>query len=402
MGKLKKALSGGGRFLLRLLLRSRLLCFDHVGVCAIVFALIGALAALSINLTIFSPLKRALDDFSMTDVYYEIERMGGLSISNDIVLVDITALHSRADIARTVRAITACQPRVMVVDVIFEREGEDIEGNIDLINAFDEAREHSILSCKLTKYAPESDNFEGVTRSFFAPFGQYQWAYCNMKQAHIGGVLRNYTRSQRYRQKPVYSMAYAAACAYEGVEPQPDGKEDRPIVYGDLDFMAIKHFDVAAHPELLRDKIVMVGTLSTEEDSHFTPVGKMPGLKCQAYAVASILDHRTIHRMSTTASLLLAFLLCYLCAWIGSFIQRLPSPFYLYVSKFYYLGLTCLLAWLSFICFVRYYYNVSLVMPLLAIALVEEARLHYRVIIATLAKRKWGLRLVKHSIYLPK
>lgn len=403
MSKLKEALITATQKTVLFARRSRLFCWDHVGVCSIVLLIVGIVAALSINLTIFSPLKRALDDFAMTDIYYEIERQGEPSYSADIVLVDITALHRRSEIARTLRAINRCGPKVVALDIIFEREGEDLDGNIDITNAISELGPTAVLSCKLTDYDPQTASFGACVRSFFAPFISCYWGYGNVRQVHAGGVIREYTLSQKIKGRHIYSLAYAAACKYEGTQPHPapDGA-GKPIVYGDLDFISLPYYEVESHAALLKDKLVMVGTMSTEEDSHITPMGKMPGLKCQAYSAASILEHRTISNMSPAASILLALLLCYLCAWIGYHIQRLPSPLYLYVSKFYYLGLTCLLAWAAFMLFVRASYNTSLVFPLLSVALVEEARLHYRMLIATLAKRKWGRKLVAHSIYLPK
>lgn len=48
--------------------------WDHLLVCGIVFLLGYVLWLASLNLSIFNPLKQALEDFKMTDVYFEMLR----------------------------------------------------------------------------------------------------------------------------------------------------------------------------------------------------------------------------------------------------------------------------------------------------------------------------------------
>ena len=56
----------------------------------------AAVAFASINLTVVNPVKKAFSDFSMTDVFYEIQNSSGVKeINNDIVLVDMTELYDR-------------------------------------------------------------------------------------------------------------------------------------------------------------------------------------------------------------------------------------------------------------------------------------------------------------------
>ena len=47
---------------------------DYMGICLIVFLLGYILVFASLNLSIFNPLKQALEDFKMTDLYFELMR----------------------------------------------------------------------------------------------------------------------------------------------------------------------------------------------------------------------------------------------------------------------------------------------------------------------------------------
>ena len=126
------------------------------------------LAFASINLTVVNPVKKAFSDFSMTDVFYEIQNSSGVKeINNDIVLVDMTELYDRRKIADCMTNINKCNPKVLVVDLIFERPSYDEGENEYLINAVS-SLDNAMFSCKLTDYDYINDRFRKVRRSFFS------------------------------------------------------------------------------------------------------------------------------------------------------------------------------------------------------------------------------------------
>lgn len=391
---LHRILTGSWRFAVR----QHIFCWDHVGHLLVLFVFVGILGIATLNLSIFSPMKRAFDDFSMTDVYYEIQRNSSVEIDTTIVLVDMTELRNRSDIAQIIQQIETCKPRVLVIDLLFEREGDDTMGNIDLINAVSEHSDNIVLSCKLTGYDPQTNSFQHRLCSFFEPFGTFHWAYGNVVQNQTGGCIRKYSLTQKYQSDDAYSLPYMAACMYQGIKPTKEPINERTIVYGNTDFPVISCHEVKRFSKLLKDKLVILGTISTEEDSHITPIGKMPGMKIQAYSAQSYLNHHDIIQMSKTTSILLALLLCYFCAWIGFKLLHMPQPICLYSMKLFYFLLAALLAWVSFICFVRFDYNINLLYPLLGVALVEESRIHYKWLIAMLQLHtKW--KFPHRSIY---
>lgn len=86
---------------------------DHLIVTLLVLFLGWLLAFASINLTVFNPVKKAFADFSMTDIFYEIQNSSGVKeFNNDIVLVDMTELYDRRKSAQSIRDIASCQPKV--------------------------------------------------------------------------------------------------------------------------------------------------------------------------------------------------------------------------------------------------------------------------------------------------
>ena len=81
---------------------------DHLIVTLLVLFLGWLLAFASINLTVFNPVKKAFADFSMTDIFYEIQNSSGVKeFNNDIVLVDMTELYDRRKIAQSIATTTS-------------------------------------------------------------------------------------------------------------------------------------------------------------------------------------------------------------------------------------------------------------------------------------------------------
>ena len=374
--------------------------WDHLFVCVVAFLLGYVLWLASLNLSIFNPLKQALEDFKMTDVYFEILRDDSKDkeYSDKVVLVDMTRQSMRRDIARTIENINACEPRVLMVDLVFQFPHSDVTDDEPLFEAVVDGRERDIFSYKLVDYDAERGAFKGSVKSFFSDIDSLTWGYSNIMQNRPGSSVRLYTLSQQLGDSVAWSMPYLAACRYLGREPKSKDTRQRIIVYGDVDFHVIDCDSVTQYADLLRDKVVILGALDEESDKHVTPIGKKPGMVIQAYSTLSYLEHPSLRSMSRFVSFLIAFVLCMFCAKVGWHIRQNYPTTYSYVLRLFYFGLTALLVWLSFLSFVYLGYEVNLLYPLLGMALVEEARLQYMFFVRSPLK-KWWPWLSKRSIY---
>lgn len=372
---------------------------DYIGICLIVFLLGYILVFASLNLSIFNPLKQALDDFKMTDFYFELMRSNKeKELNKDIVLVDVTKLTTRNDIAKAINDISSCSPKVMMIDLIFERPSHDLTEDTLLINVIEAAKDKEILSAKLTNYNPETKSFSNLTKSFFHEFIDVRWAYSNVDQKRPGGCIRQYSLSQKLNDSLFFSMAYAAACAYKDIQPDVKDVSQRLIVYDDTDFLVISSDKILENKNLLKNKLVIIGALEEEADMHISPIGKLSGVKILAYSAMTFMNHKEIRSMGKFTSLLTAFLVCMFCAWAGQKIRKKCSNLTSYVLKLFYFIFTAFLVWIAFISFVHFDYDVDLLYPLLGLALVEEGRLQYSSLVKTLCKHT-KLKFVKKSIY---
>ena len=373
--------------------------WDHVGVCLLTALLAAIIGLVSVNLSMFNPIEQAFENFHMTDVYYEMSRSENIEMNSDIVMVDMVELRDRGEIGQVIQQICACKPRVLSVDLLFYKEGDDVLANAMLLGAIDEAEVPIVLSCKLVDYNQEKNSFDTLVTSFFEPMGNYTFAYGNVLQDREGGIIREYTLSQKCQEKTVYSLAYQTACVYTGEKPREQDINERLIVYGDTDFPVINFKDVREFADLLRDKIVLLGTYSDEEDAHFTPLGKMPGMKVQAYSMLSYIHNRNIQNLPIWFSIILAFVVCYLSSWVHYWVSRLWPKVDSYILSGYYFLLAALLVWAAFLSFMHLHCNINLLYPLAGIALIETARPLYEDSVRIIYN-KWHWRIFKHSIYL--
>lgn len=373
--------------------------FDYVGICLIVFLLGYILVFASLNISFFNPLKQALDDFKMTDVYFELMRGGDeKEMNKDIVMVDITKLTSRDEIAKVINDVNSCAPKVLMIDLIFERPSQYPMEDTLLLHAIEAGKQREILSAKLTNYNPDTNSFSNVTTSFFHDFMDIKWAYSNVDQNRPGGSIRQYSLSQHLGDSLAFSMPYVAACAFKNMRPTNSNVSQRLIVYEETKFLTVPGDKVTESQRLLKDKIVILGALKEEADMHITPIGKLSGMEILAYSVLTYLNHKEIRSMGKFTSLVTAFFVCMFCAWAGRMIRKRHTNLTSYILKLFYFVFTAVIVWIAFMSFVHFDYDIDLVYPLLGLALVEESRQQYSSIVKALCKHtKW--KFIKKSIY---
>lgn len=371
---------------------------DHIMVCFIALMFEIILIFLSINLSIFNPLKRAFDDFSMSDMYYQIlNDNDAKSVNDKVVLVDMTKQYRREEIANTINEVTKCQPRVTMIDLIFERINDNEEGNKCLIEAISEAK-NPVLACKLLNYSEEQQMFNDVLYSFFEDSVNVSWGYSNVLAKFNYGTIRQYTTEQVLNGQYIYSMPYLAACKYKNEKAVHSLSKQRYIAFDNIEFPVIPCDSISNYASLLRDKIVIIGTYTEEADIHVTPIGKMAGMKILAYSTVTNLEHKNIIVMSSTWSVILAIIVGLFSSFIGFHINnRFPNTNFYIINVFYFL-IAAFLTWIAFISFVKYDFELKLLYPLITLALIEQARLHYKWFIR-LMERRTSMSFIRQSIY---
>ena len=257
-----------------------------------------------------SPVAKALKNISITDLFFSLEnKYIKADTCQSIVIVDMTELHSRADIGNLLTEINDAQPKAIGVDLIFEGEKDDLEGNVILEQAVEEVSPKAVFTNKLTNYDEKHKRFSALVASYFRDVIPISEGYANVTDNMENSTIRDLTITQMSTLGK--QSSFAAQVAKE-VGIKADGRKNLVINYSPVVFRVIPFDKVYANRSLLKNKIVLVGTMTEEQDMHLTPLGKMPGVEIQAYSLLTLLEHKDIVYVSTVASIVIGFILCYI------------------------------------------------------------------------------------------
>lgn len=371
---------------------------------------------LSVNISFLSPVARAVKDFAMSDLYYHILWSGEKpETSEAITIVDITDQQRRGDLARTIRQIAALKPAALGVDIIFEGEKDDPLGNDSLTEALDLIPSQTVTAFKLLNWNPEREEFRSALHSFFIPTLPLMEGYANVLNYGVNGTVRSFTVSRRLggaEGMEVYSlpaMLYMAAIN-DTLPAATKRPGDRLINYIPTRFPVVRYDSLQAKADLISDRFVLLGTVGEEQDMHYTPIGKLPGVEVQAYSLQTLFQQRDIRTVGNAPLLALVFLFCYLTQLLqyGAVrcVKRREDTFSVFLSSsFVFLRVVtflwlAFLAWMGFILYIKCNTYLAMTWIFAAVVLVAESRGLYSAFIKTL-RRKYLNRFpdVRKSLY---
>ncbi len=330
----------------------------------------AVLSAVTFSLPTLSPVAKSLKNLSVTDVFFRIEnRLNVPDTSANIVIVDMTELYSRSDIADLLMQIGEAQPRAIGVDLIFEGVKDDIEGNERLEEAVEGISEKSVFVNKLTSYDVQMKLFRDCVMSYFRDFIDIREGYSNVTDNLENNVIRELTISMNTTFGEYESFAQSLAAI---VGKPSNGSRNLVINYCPVAFRVVPFYKVRESSHLLKDKIVLVGTMTEEQDMHLTPIGKMSGIEIQAYSLLTLLEHRDIKELSLFESFFVGLLICWIyelfLELLAHFIITRRTTMRIFLSESGLLQTIMPMVFLSFVVILTYflfeYANLSIDMVL--------------------------------------
>lgn len=383
---------------------------DHVAVVILSFMLWWGLLLCVYNISFLNPVGRALDNFSMSDMFFEIENNKGKADTCQLItLVDMTELHTRADIGKLLDEVNSIHPFCMGVDLIFEGEKDDQFGNIVLESEVVKLSDNTFFAQKLTEYDPTQNSFTASVRSYFTSFLPIQEAYTNFTDNLEHTNIRALTLRQNLHGESVLSFPAALA---NYIDPEFVGQKqnDLTINYKHTIFPSLRYDEVLAHPDMIANHIVLIGTLNEEQDMHLTPLGKMSGMMIHAYSLQTLLEHNEIHHLPWVADFLICFIICWLLQITLTALSRLNAKYknngvIFFLNKSNLLTGTVWVLWLIlfnyalYICFSRHHIILDATMLFAMMAILLEGREIYSAIINALAK-KYHWQFIENSLFL--
>lgn len=254
----------------------------------VLFALLCAIVP---AISAFEPLGRALDEISVTDIYYS-SIAGRRAVDNDKFLIIDTSPCTRSEIADAISAATRAGAAAVGIDIIFSRIDTDSAGTARLKQSVAEGAAVSIAAVHLNEWDEAAGRYVSTVGTALDSV-DVRKAYTNLINGSDNSYIRNYSVADKGR---VPSFAQAIACEYlaqYGEEADPAATDEGIIDFAPQAFATVAASDTAAIDSLAPGRIVLLGALHGDEDRHFTPVGPMSGLLIQAYSIDTLLGRPT-------------------------------------------------------------------------------------------------------------
>lgn len=391
----------------------QLFAIDHLFITAIAILLIGILVQLTVNLSFLNPMARTIENFSLTDVFYDINRSVGDPDTSDVItLVDMTEIYDRARLADIFDSIQALEPAVVGVDIVFEGWRGDSTGTRRMRDAASRASSPTVFSYRLSDWEESEQEFRTSQRSIifgpdFPPLQQIQEGYTNVHHSLNGSTVRSFSISRRAHGHIEHSMPAKVATTFMGDTTLYTQLSDQTIDFTATHFRVVHPDSLRQNADLIRSHIVLLGATADGLDMHFTPIGRMPGLEVLAYAVQTMLNQSNVTLLSSCQTfafsvfvLWLVQLLQYLCTsyfnsrkgFLSQYIGQSDLP-----SSWVAITAMVILIGLCFWWFIHGVY-INTMWALMGIALLDNARSLYKFCIVLLEHRfhwKW----LQRSLY---
>jgi len=348
------------------------------------FVIVWCYAQIALNLSFLNPISEAIKSFSITDKYYQ---MMSEKESHLVVIVDLTSLIYRDDIAQALEDIEACNPAVIGVDCVFEGEREDTAAD-NAIRRVASKYDNIVYSYRLLDEQGYGIGYSRSVHSFFTDTIKVHEGVTNMQFDNLYSSIKRKLKAGwlvNGKKEPTLVGEVVNYYAKEKVLDVTD--KDVNINFHPTRFTKIDPSEILQNRAQIEGRIVLLGTLTDETDMHFTPLGKIAGVELLAYAAQSILEKEEIVEFPLWIQVLIAVLLVILT----NIMQRTyidwttsnNNPFIRYViGSTYVMGLftflwIALIMWITFLCFSLYGVNVETGWPIAAMAFLATARSFY-------------------------
>jgi CHASE2 domain-containing sensor protein len=404
---------------------------------AFIFGFMGVAGQLFAIFDFLDPIGDALEGYEMTDQVFSNEMWRiPPPVEEDIIIINMGE-QSRRVIAEQINIINSFEPKVIGLDAIFrDPKPEDPIGDLMLSGALSRAK-NVVMYAKLLD---NGDDFIWNDVEYSNPMFTYghRTASVNLAIATEGGLQWKHKTSRTFfprellRDSKTGEIDTVLAFGVEIVnmfEPDKAKKflarnvEEELINYTGnvLDygltrtgnrFFALDWWQVLDTmqytPDLLRDKIVLIGFLGknfddklTVEDKYYTPLNSkytgrsnpdMFGVVIHANIIAMILNEQYLDQMGETIAWVIAVLVCFLNVVVFSMIYYKLDKWYDGITKLIQLVEALILTFIIIIVFHYLNFKLNLTYTIIAVLFAGDSlEVYYGVIVNGWEKieKKW-------------
>ena len=372
----------------------------HLMASAIAFSIVAIYALLAYNLKIFNPLVQVLKEYSITDFYYQvIGTKAERDTSRIVTIVDMTRLNDRRDIAYALSEVQEQHPKVIGVDILFNGLKPDNPDGDSLIAAIAAKDTSIVFALQFYDDSYDGQQYNRVKQSFFVDsIPHLKEALVNMPLDNFDGLKRKISIAKTVKGKLRPSMIKRLSDEYANQEIMPLKDNTMNINWSPVDFRVIPYDSIADYGEFLTDRIVLFGSVNDEKDMHYTPQGKMSGIKLIAYGVETMVKRTSIIKTPWWVDAILSFIAVLLTKYLFEIGDRyaksrknkfmrisLKTTLAMGILKFLWIAF---LMYVGFIIFAKFNISINIALAIAAIPFIGPAEDLYNVISNSFSKKE--------------
>lgn len=378
----------------KLLIKDALLCTLFS------WAIMGVLALVFFNLSVFNPIRLIAKDFNLLDVYQAHLHKPNQNINTDIVVINIEKAN-RYEIAILLDSLQKYQPKVIGVDAIFK--------------AVKHPHADSLLANQINK--PNIINAYYINEDYsydvnsMVGFNIKNAGYTNFNFTD-NRIIRNLIPTVDINEDTHSAFAIQVAKSYLGSSWSNNYKKKAAnnvlIDYkgNHNSFITLGHKAfLDGTKDIVKNKIVLLGYVGTPtgnpndiEDKHFTPINKivsskstpdMFGVIIHANIIAMFIEDRFVYQLPTFWIVVISFVFSFIALLYFIKLKAKKVIRYRLQRDTIFLVFSILLMWLVFLL-----YNIKIVIqpiPILITVLLSCSYItYYKALIRFIkSKRKW-------------
>lgn len=257
----------------------------------VAMGLFAVLCAFIPSVSAFEPVGRALDEIAVTDIYYSSIR-DNKPVGNDKFLIIDTSQSGRREISQAIDHAAKAGATVIGLDVIFSLADTDSSATRSLQQAVRDNSQVTVAAVHLNRWDKKAGRYVSTVPTPLDSVAAIT-GYTNLINSSDNSFIRNFSVSQS---DAMPSFAQAIATNYLaafGESAVFDATDEGVIDFTPQDFTSVSAGNISAIDTLATGRIVLIGALHADEDTHYTPVGTMSGVIIQAYAVDTLLNRST-------------------------------------------------------------------------------------------------------------
>ncbi|MBP5339302.1 MAG: CHASE2 domain-containing protein [Prevotella sp.] len=363
------------------------------------FVVLWIYKTIALNLSLFSPLAKAIGDYSMDDFYYQLLAQADEADSSTVVsIVDITDVYSRDELADLIVQVEEQGAKVLGIDCVFEGLKFENPYGDSLIAAVATSYDNIVFAYKLISDSWDGEQWTVTRNSFFADsLGKYNQGFIDFERSIYGDMKRNVIIADSVIGELRPSLCKIVADKYAGQEVVKMKKGDMRVNFSPTEFQIIPPDSIAEYGDYITDRVVFLGTMRDESDMHYTPQGKIAGVKLLAYSVETFLNQNAIKEASGWVLWLVSFLLVFTVIFIfdryAILVSKLDNELLRYLlSSILVKGIIKFLlmaafVWWAFILFCQENISVNLAYALAAIPFTVSAENLFNILLNNFKKK---------------